>query len=59
MLSRWLTRAVQPQKAMAFFTDEPTMSMKKPPSRVATMEVVIVTTPNVRSMNSCGRSKSS
>ncbi len=54
-----LTRAVKPQKAMAFLTDEPTMSMNSPPSRVATTEVAMVTTPNVRSMNSCGRSKSS
>lgn len=41
---------MKPQKAMAFLTDEPTMSMKSPPSRVATTEVTMVTTPNVKSM---------
>lgn len=54
-----LTRAPAEQKSMAFRTDDPIMSMNSPPSRTATIEVAIVTTPNVRSIVSCGRSKSS
>ena len=35
------------------------MSMNMPPSSVATIDVAMVTIPNVRSMVSCGRSNSS